>query len=488
MRFPLRLLYYSLMALTCYACTPKAAPTATTKPGKKPALASRPAAAGEELSACKKFTDAPNPDQAETDYVIYRQLLKAKNMQEAMKNWRKVYAVSPAADGRRSTVFTDGVAFYNDLIQQNPDRKAVYGDTLLMLYSEARGCYPGNGYMAAIQGFDSYYTYPGTATDEEMFALFKESIELDGQDKLQYFVINPMSGLTVKLYRDGKITEAEAQEVVQALRFRLNKGLTECSGQECAPWEKINDYAPGALKFFETVKGFYDCQYFVDTYYQPYKENPDDCDAITTAFGRMRFGGCDDSTPEFAEVKAAYTNNCREVPSENSGAGGTWVTSVRAAYKAYEDGNAREAVQLFEEALPNIPDEKRARYEMLVAKIYYRDLRNFSQARAYARKAAKTNPGSGEPYMLIGTLYASSGPLCGPGTGFDSQVVTWPAIDMWQRAKSVDGSVAAEANRLINRYTQYMPTKSDIFQRGLQEGGNYTVGCWINETTKIRTP
>ena len=75
-----------------------------------------------------------------------------------------------------------------------------------------------------------------------------------------------------------------------------------------------------------------------------------------------------------------------------------------------------------------------------------------------------------------------------PGTGFDSQVVTWPAIDMWQRAKSIDGSVAGKANQLIGRYTQYMPSKSDIFQRGIAEGSTYKVGCWIQETTRVRTP
>ena len=90
--------------------------------------------------------------------------------------------------------------------------------------------------------------------------------------------------------------------------------------------------------------------------------------------------------------------------------------------------------------------------------------------------------------MLIGKLYASSGPLCGPGTGFDSQVVTWPAIDMFKKAKQVDPSVATEANKLIDTYTQYMPSKEDIFSRTMKEGSTYKVGCWINRNTTVRTP
>ena len=88
---------------------------------------------------------------------------------------------------------------------------------------------------------------------------------------------------------------------------------------------------------------------------------------------------------------------------------------------------------------------------------------------------------------MIGKLYASSGPLCGPGTGFDSQVVCWPAIDKWNEAKRVDPSVATEANNLIGRYAKYMPSKADIFSRpDIKEGSTFKVKCWIQETTKVR--
>lgn len=474
-----------LFATILFACTPKAAVPAVTEPANTPTT-TNPAKPGEELSPCDKFTDTRYPDQAETDYVIYRNLKKAKDP-GAMKAWRKVYANSPAADGRRSTVFTDGIAFYNELITKFPERKDAYGDTLLTIYAKARECYPGNGYMAAIQGFDSYYTYPGSATDEEMFALFKESIDIDGKEKMQYFIINPMSGLTVKLHREGKITDAEAKEVVEAMRFRLAKGLKECSGADCEPWKKVDGYAPDALKYFQTVRGFYDCQYFIDLYYSAYKENPDDCDEIRTAFSRMKFGGCADDTPELQELQAAFREKCQE-PAAPTSAPGSWQALVREAYELYQNGDPQGAVAKFEEAMPKIPAEKQATYQMLVAKIYYRDLRSFSKARSWAREAANSDPSSGEPYLLIGTLYASSGPLCGPGTGFSSQVVTWPAIDKWQQAKRIDPSLAAKANKLINQYRQYMPSKGDVFQRGLKIGDTFQVECWIQESTKIRTP
>ncbi|MFT7120780.1 MAG: tetratricopeptide (TPR) repeat protein [Neolewinella sp.] len=408
-------------------------------------------------------------------------MLKAKEFDTAFDRWKTVYRDSPAADGRRPTVYSDGVMFYNRLIQADPTKKDDYGAIILDLYEESRRCYPGNGYMSAIQGFDSYYTYKGTATNDEIFALFRESIAIDGPEKLQYFVINPMSSLTVQQHRDGKITGAEAKEITNTLLARLEKGLAECSGTECKAWNTINEYAPSTFRYFETVEGFYDCQYFIGQYYQDFKDDPTNCDAILTAYSRLRYGKCMEGTPELDEIKAAYDQNCRVDVSGPS--------DLKLAFECLENSDYNCAIEKFQAAADGTEDvEKKGRYLLYVAKVYYSHKRNFGQARAFARKSAKANPSSGEPYMLIGTLYASSGPLCGPGTGFDSQIVTWPAIDKWQQAKRVQPDLARKANKLINRYTQYMPSKADIFQRGMKVGDSFKVECWIQENTKVRTP
>ena len=77
--------------------------------------------------------------------------------------------------------------------------------------------------------------------------------------------------------------------------------------------------------------------------------------------------------------------------------------------------------------------------------------------------------------------------MCGPGTGWDSQIVVWPAIDKWNYAKKIDPSVSGEANKLIGQYARFMPSKEDLFFRSLESGQAFRVGCWIQENTKIRT-
>jgi hypothetical protein len=114
---------------------------------------------------------------------------------------------------------------------------------------------------------------------------------------------------------------------------------------------------------------------------------------------------------------------------------------------------------------------------------------NFSGARTYCRATSRLLPNWGDPYILVGTMYASSGSRCSPatnGTGFDAQICVWPAIDEWIKAKSVDPSSADEANRLIGRYSGFMPTKSELAVRGIAEGSSFTVPCWIQQSTVAR--
>jgi tetratricopeptide (TPR) repeat protein len=156
------------------------------------------------------------------------------------------------------------------------------------------------------------------------------------------------------------------------------------------------------------------------------------------------------------------------------------------AYAYIGNKNYSKAVTYFKAAADQTSEnDKKAEYWLKVAELQQAQ-GDFESSRSSALKAASLKSGWGEPYLHIGDLYASSGSKCGSGTGFESQVVVWTAIDMYEKAKSVDGSVASKANGKIANYSKYMPSKEECFFRGLKEGDSFKVACWINETTKIR--
>jgi hypothetical protein len=114
----------------------------------------------------------------------------------------------------------------------------------------------------------------------------------------------------------------------------------------------------------------------------------------------------------------------------------------------------------------------------------YTELNNKSKARGYAVKASEIRPDWGEPYILIGQMYATSIDECSSITLPKS--VYWIAVDMFIKAKQKDISVQEKANKLILSYSNYFPNKEEAFFQDVTEGVKYTINCWINATTTAR--
>ncbi len=434
----------------------------------------------ERLSPCNMFADASDPDEALESHVIYRDFIKSGNYAEAFDYWKIAYESAPAADGRRDYHFTDGVKIYKDFYNksESDQEKDEYWSKIEELYDKAAECFPAKAAdYKGLKAFELYYNFPDRADKMEIFNLFAETIDHYGL-KTPAYVMNPFTDVLITLLREEKISVEEGQKYAEKINKGLEYGLKNTTGSNLEAYKIVNSYVPDRMEDLETVRGFYDCQYYVDKYYKEFENQPNDCDVIRTVISRLKWGNCPDTNQEYMSLIAQYKKNCQ-------------VTSTGPLPMAYDCLNNAEyqcAIDNFKSAIENTDNvEKKAKYTLLISKIYYSHLRNFSQARKYAMDAAKIRGNWGEPYMLVGRLYASSGPLCGPGTGWDSQVVVWLALDMWNKAKSIDSSVSAEANKFINQYRQYMPTREDIFQRpNISEGDSYYIGCWIKRNTTVR--
>ena len=260
------ILFLSLALMFLASCTPKTTEPTVTE--EKPTSNTKPPEEEEKLSPCPKFSDAPDPDEAETNYVLYRDFLRANDWEGSFKLWKKVYKVSPAADGRRNTIFADGIRFYEYFISQTQDSTQIqsYVDTIFNLYDEIGRCYPEGGFVPARKAFDLFYKYPNRASKKEVYEMFKKAIDTDSL-KTPDFVLNPFSSLLVELYDAGEIDKEEAFKYQTMVREILAKGLKECKGVACDRWQIIEEYAPVRLEYFETVKGFYSCEYYIEKYY-----------------------------------------------------------------------------------------------------------------------------------------------------------------------------------------------------------------------------
>jgi hypothetical protein len=423
---------------------------------------------------------AAKADRVTDNYNIYRDRIKSKNFQAAYPLWKNVYETSPKANGRIDYVFRDGLKIYTNFFENTSDTilQAKYGDTMAMIYEKALICFPEKkSYYLSKQGFEYYYKYKGRATDEEIYTMLKTAVEID-KNESRVSTIIPLSSLNYRLYAEEKIGIEDARGVMENVNeiVKHNVEFTENKKEKNA-WTQVEQYTLELSDRYENSQGFYDCDYFITKYYSAYETSPDNCEVIEDLYRKLKRSGCEAENPKLVALADAYRSKCRTVNPD-----------LLCGKEALENDQFSKAIECYERYVSSTENpEQKASFLLRIAKIHYAHTRQFSKARAAAQDAMKYKSNWGEPLILIGKLYASSGPLCGPGTGFDSQVVCWPAIDKWNEAKRVDPSVAAEANNLVVRYAKYMPSKADIFSRpDIKEGSTFTVKCWIQETTKVR--
>ena len=453
----------------------------------EPILVEQPSQVAEPTEAISKTScttlndlDPTLRSNTEDAYVLYRDQIRFKNWTRAKELWKQAYYTAPGANGRVTYQYDDGIKIYDYFFNQASDSliRAGIVDTILNIYDKRMECFEDDGTILARKAYNSYYSYRQFVSDNDIFVGFNQVFAKKGK-KADYFIINPYSRMLYDKVLDGSIETEVADNIAYDIFDAIEYGLASCEGEYCNAWDVINEYSPNLLSGLEGIRGFYNCEYFIKRYYNQYLQDSTDCDNITEVYLKLVWANCDPEDLRVKQLKKAKERECYVAPPPPG--------PLKLAYQALNEGKFLESIEHYEEYISETDDPiKKAEKQLLISKIYYAHIRNFSAARSYALKAAKNNPNWGEPYILIGKLYASSGPLCGPGRGWDSQIVTWPAIDQFEKAKRVDPSVASEANKWINRYSKYMPSVEDIFQRQLKEGSSFRVGCWIQETTTVR--
>lgn len=470
----------TILTLLIFGCSKKT--TEPVTPTDQPEVTQPPVKEAPK-SPCAEFGNlsGENREKAETAFVIYKDFLKVKNYPEALSIWKVAYNLAPGSNGRVKSHFDDGAAIYKYMFDQTQDKalKKTYVDTIMMIYNKRKECFGDEAYVNGLMGFDYYYYFSEYTTEENIYSLLKSNFDVKGKNA-DYFVVNPFTKILYDMVTAQKVSISEGRKYADMILKSIENGKATCKGALCQSWDAVSEYAPSRLEDLEGVEGFYDCEYYAKKYYSLFKQYPDSCEVINRSYARMQYGGCLASDPRVTEVQNVRKTKCYVAPPA--------ISCAAQGNENYSQGKYTKAVASYLSCVEQSSDaDQKAKYLLLVAKIYYRDIRNFSSARKYALDAAKARPGWGEPYLLIGNLYASSGPLCGTGRGWESQVVTWPAIDMWNKAKNIDASVSAEASALIKRYWQYMPKKEDIFFRNIKAGDTYYIPCWIQENTTVRT-
>jgi tetratricopeptide (TPR) repeat protein len=363
--------------------------------------------------------------------------------------------------------YIDGVKILSYMIEKAPnnDVKDRYIDTLMMLYDQRIQYFGKEGYVLGRKGVDLATLKPENF--EQIYKDLKRSVDLEG-DATAGPVLVYYFKATISMATSGKADSAVIFEVYEQCMSIIEHNIKTNQGNQ----EEVNNWIVVQNNIELMLEPFATCKDLISIFQKKYDAAPDDLELLKKITKLLDDKKCQDDPFYFQTTEKLY--QLEPTPAS-----------------AYLLGKMLMKEEKYADAINYLKDVEQLDDPVTVQKSYkyiaecYRALKNFPTARTYALKAISLNPNDGQPYLMIGDMYAESAHECGDND-LTQRAPYWAAVDKYIKAKQVDPSVAEDADRRISSYSVYFPTAQTVFFYTLKEGDIYRVECWINEDTRIR--
>ncbi|MFW6019621.1 MAG: tetratricopeptide repeat protein [Bacteroidales bacterium] len=402
----------------------------------------------------KRSKDAGKLDEAE-DYI-----------KRAIEPWGYVFNNCPLAS---QNLYRDGANIIEYLIKNAEDiDKDAYADTLMMVYDQRMEMYgwkEGVGYILGRKAVDHLNFKKGK--EAKSFKLFEMAFERTEEEEYDAAVLYYHMLAAVKMFKTGK---ADKQIIVETYD-KISQIFQKKIDDKAEGYESFEKLQPRIESMFNP---YANCDDLISIFEEQYTKNPEDPDLLKRISSMLDDQGCTDSDLYFNATKNLH----KVEPSAES----AYLMGKMSIKRELYD----EAAEYLEEASNMFEDSAKVNNAYYLLASVNETQGNRSRARSNARKALDYDPNDGRCYILIGDLYADSEDACKTDSKVESKSIYWAAVDKYNKAKEVDPDVAEKAEKKISVYRQYFPTQEELFFEDYNPGDSFTVGCWIDETTKIR--
>jgi tetratricopeptide (TPR) repeat protein len=398
---------------------------------------------------------------------LYREFFKHNNYKDAINPWRLVFGECPASSER---MYVEGITMYRKLIESSSvqQRTEELIDTLLLIYDRRIEYFGGGGKQGNIlgrKGIDLLrYRRNDVESVYEAYGYLKRSIELDKNKSRDAVMITFMSA-SITLNQKGRVDDNQviedyfmATEIIDGL---LNKS---------SRWQRAKSTVDDNM----IKSGILTCD-ALNSYFEPqFEAKQEDKEFLDNIIRFYTASGCDR-----ADLYVQASENLYRIDPGPESA--HQLAMLFIAKSNYEDAAYYLKMAVLGEDLDN---ETRAEwyYSLAVVCIAIND---YCDAIMYAKEAIARKSDFGKAYIVLGDAVIHSRDNL--GDDFEQRTAFWVAADKYAKAKSVDPSVAAEANKKLNDYTSQYPNHEEVFFRDIKDGDSYQVRGCINEYTTVRS-
>jgi len=396
---------------------------------------------------------------------LYREFFKHNNYKDAITPWRQVFGECPAASER---MYVEGITMYRKSIESSsdPNRKEQLIDTMLLIYDRRIEYFgKGEGNILGRKGIDLLrYRRSDIEAVDAAYGYLKRSIEME-RNKTRDAVIITFVSASITLNQKGKIDDGQVIEDY-FMATEIVDGLLTKSSRWPRAKTSIDD---NMIK-----SGILTCD-ALNSYYQPqFEANKTDKEFLQKIIKFYDASGCDRAD--------LYVDASEQMYKIDPGPESAHQLGVLFIAK----NDFPSAARYLQMAVlgENIDAETRAEWFYMLAVVTTAN-KDYCDAIAYAENAIAYKSDYGKAYIVLGDAIVYSRDNL--GDDFEKRTAFWVAADKYTKAKSVDPSVSADANKKLNDYKSQYPNHEEVFFRDLKDGDSYQVKGCINEYTTVRS-
>ncbi len=405
---------------------------------------------------CSDWKWPENRAKAEENNVLYTDALRNSNFKAAKKPHQWLLQNAPDLN---TAIYINGEKIYKGLLESTKDeaQKDIYFDSLILMY-DMRVKYCGEEADVIVKKAYQFYRQNVKKKDElkNILDLFDKAYELNGND-LDYYLILPY--MSVIVYNSQYLKNLSEEEILN--RYDNIMGVIDHQIGQGKKVEKLTEYrgtVDGLLVKIVNV----DCDFVRENLGPKFNDNPSDLKLAKKVFGFMLNGKCTDDPLWLEAGKRIQEKEPEFGLAKNIG------IKLKGKDNATAEQYFMQAIELTDD-----PENKADMYMQLAS------MRSGSAAREMYRKALAADPTKKDAYTAIGYLYYQSFENCaGKSDIVKDRGVFLAAYDKFAKAGNSKAMQSAK---------EQFPSKEEVFTYNYTSGDDLSIGCWIGETTTVRT-
>jgi tetratricopeptide (TPR) repeat protein len=385
---------------------------------------------------------------------LYQEFFNQKNYADALGPWRNAMRICPTSSKR---MYLDGVAIrkYFAGNEKEPAIKAQLLDSMYMVYDQRIEYFGQRGYVLGRKGVDMLIFSPDRCP--EIHAILKESVDLL-EEKSEAGTLAAYYQSLSCLYDAGDVTKEDMLREYIRVITPIDAALADpgIKPADVTYYESSRDAINGI--FFKVA----DCADIGRIVGDMIQAKPDDIELKKRMLRVLNSKDCTDETVYFPLAEAVHKAD----PSSES----AYSLGMYLAKQNDLSGATRwfkEAVDLCEGCTDEVKYLLRAGQVAGAAG-------NHALARSYANRILQIDGKNGEALILIGNAIAAAAAGCDEKEAWGAY---WLAYDYYQKARTLDPSVAEKASARMSSSKAQWPTTERMFFHQVAEGSTVQVTC-----------